>query len=305
LNEPSAWHDPGSVRGALLRLVLFMPLYKALEYLLLVVLYGLFGGLKGSSEYLSAGATLIAALTAGGALIVKVDRRRFGALGFARTRQTGREIGFGFAAGGAGILFATVLSLTIGGLSYVAEKGTATQWIATVLFDLSVFAVAAAAEEAVFRGYAFQVLTRCVGAVAATIGASLLFALAHIGNPNITLFALVNIFLAGVLLSIAYLRTMSLWFATAVHAGWNWTMASLFDLPVSGLGMFRTPLYEPVDRGPAWVSGGTFGPEGGIAGSAGLIVCVCVLIWAVRLRIAPEMAAMEPLALRNVTKESE
>jgi biotin transport system substrate-specific component len=37
----------------------------------------------------------------------------------------------------------------------------------------------------------------------------------------------------------AYLRTLSLWFATALHIGWNWATASLFDLPVSGITDFR------------------------------------------------------------------
>jgi uncharacterized protein len=39
---------------------------------------------------------------------------------------------------------------------------------------------------------------------------------------------LANIFLAGVMLAVAYLRTRSLWFATGVHLGWNWTMATLW-----------------------------------------------------------------------------
>jgi membrane protease YdiL (CAAX protease family) len=280
-----------------------VPLFKAVEYLLLILFFGLLGGVKGSAEFLSAGATLIAALFAGGLMIVRVDHRAFGALGFARTEQTVRELGTGFAIGGAGIVIATVVSLAVGGLTYVAERGTAAQWLGTVLFDLLVFAIAAAAEEAVFRGYAFQLLVRSVGPATATIGASVLFALAHAGNPNVSTLALVNIFLAGVLLSVAYLRTMSLWFATAVHAGWNWTMAYLFDLPVSGLAMFKTPLYEPVVRGPSWISGGTFGPEGGIAGTLGMAVCVLVLIYLVRLRVAPRMSALEPIALANLTEE--
>jgi uncharacterized protein len=96
---------------------------------------------------------------------------------------------------------------------------------------------------------------------------------------------------------------MSLWFATAVHLGWNWTMASLFDLPVSGIAMFQTPLYEPVTRGDTWVGGGTFGPEGGIAGTIGLAAAVLVLAWWKGIRIAPEMTALRPIALATPATE--
>src|SRR5690606_41214983 len=71
---------------------------------------------------------------------------------------------------------------------------------------LLALALPAAAEEALFRGYAFQVLVEAVGPVVATATFSAAFALAHAGNPGANVFALVNIFLAGVLLSAAYLR---------------------------------------------------------------------------------------------------
>jgi membrane protease YdiL (CAAX protease family) len=175
------------------------------------------------------------------------------------------------------MVVAVAVCLLAGTLRYTHDGGTSVEWLQTLVVDLTVLGVAAAAEEALFRGYGFQVLVRGFGTVVALIGSSAIFALAHIGNPNVTAFALLNIFLAGVLLGLAYLRTHSLWFATAVHLGWNWTMASLFDLPVSGIALFQTPLYEPVTRGVAWIGGGSFGPEAGIAASIGLACCLLIL----------------------------
>lgn len=289
-----------SRRGALLRVALFVPLYIALEYPLTIIFFAIGGHWKSLGDVLFESATLIAALLAGGVMLTMADHRPFGAIGFAWTRQTPREILVGLATGGGAIATGTLLLLAVGALTYRSDAGTAWSWLRTVTGDLLIFAIAAASEEAVFRGYGFQVLVRSFGPVAATVGTSALFAYAHMRNPNVTLFAVVNIFLAGMLLCAAYLRTMSLWFATAVHAGWNWVMASLFDLPVSGLSMFQTPLYEPVSHGAKWVGGGNFGPEGGIAGSVGCIVGICTLIWLIRLRAAPEMIALRPLALRNI-----
>jgi hypothetical protein len=121
-----------------------------------------------------------------------------------------------------------------------------------------------------------------------------LFALLHARNPNVTPVALANIFLAGVMLAVAYLRTRSLWFATGVHVGWNWAMASLLDFPVSGIVM-DMPLYSARETGPDWVTGGTFGPEAGIAASL-TIALGAVWMWRTKwLGESPRMRALRPL----------
>ena len=124
---------------------------------------------------------------------------------------------------------------------------------------------------------------------------SIAFAFGHAQNPNVGTFGLVNIFLAGVLLSAAYLKTRSLWLPTMLHLGWNWGMASLLDLPVSGFELIDTPFYEPVVRGPEWLSGGGFGPEGGVAGSIGFAAALAALFLLKNVRVAEEMKALRPL----------
>jgi hypothetical protein len=69
------------------------------------------------------------------------------------------------------------------------------------------------------------------------------------------------------MLSLAVLWTGSLWFASAVHLGWNWATAAVLDLPVSGLDSSTRPSTTAQPVGPAWLTGGEFGPEGGLAGT--------------------------------------
>ena len=172
----------------------------------------------------------VAALAAGALLIRRLDHRPAGALGLAWTNRSAREIGVGLAIGVGALVIAAIAMAAAGGLRYTGQGGDVLGWTRIVAAGFGGLAVAAFAEEVLFRGYPFQVLAQVAGGAAATLALSLLFALAHAGNPNVDTFALVNIFLAGVLLSVAYLRTRSLWFATAVHLGWNWAMALLFDL---------------------------------------------------------------------------
>lgn len=285
----------GAALGGVGRAIAFVGLFLLVLAPLQLLTGGVSGDAASPAAFLQTGLAAVAALVAGAVLLRVVDGRRPGALGIAVTRQTGREIGLGLAVGTGAILAATAFLAVIGLVRWHGEAGTAADWAGVVVRDFGIFAVAAFAEEAMFRGYGYQALVRGIGAVPATLLASGLFAVAHAQNPNVGTFALVNIFLAGVLLSAAYLRTLSLWFATAVHLGWNWGMASLLDLPVSGITAFDTPLYEATARGPDWVSGGAFGPEAGLAGSVAFAAALIAVLRMRRLEPSVEQRALRPL----------
>ena len=103
--------------------------------------------------------------------------------------------------------------------------------------------VAALAEEAAFRGYPLQTLSRAHLVWLGILLTSLPFGFVHLGNPNVVpgvTFA--NTAFAGVWLAAAYLRTRSLWFPLGVHWGWNWALGWIFGLPISGLRIVSHPL---------------------------------------------------------------
>jgi hypothetical protein len=85
-----------------------------------------------------------------------------------------------------------------------------------------------------------------------------------------------------VFLGAVYLRTGSLWWATGAHLGWNWALAYLVDLPLSGLELIDAPLLEPMLTGPAWLSGGGFGPEGSVL-AAVTVGAAAAWTWRTRL----------------------
>jgi len=223
--------------------------------------------------------TLLAALVAGWLLLGLVERRPLGDLGFRPQRRTPTEILVGLAIPCAALLLVWLPIVLLGAQRYRPDDGTWGAWLAGCAQLLIWLIVPAAGEEALFRGYPFQKLVEWVGPVIATVGASAAFAVAHYNNPGISVFALINIFAAGVMLSIAYLRTGSLWFATAVHLGWNWQIGGPLDLPISGLELFDAPMYEPSDLGSAWLTGREFGPEGGLAGLVALSLVTAGMWW--------------------------
>ena len=138
---------------------------------------------------------------------------------------------------------------------------------ATLLF------VAALWEEAAFRGYPLQTLTRARLAWLGVLLTSVPFGLVHLSNPNVVpgvTFA--NTVLAGIWLAVAYLRTRSLWLPLGVHWSWNWALGWFFGLPISGFNLVSHPLLKGTDAGPAWLTGGSYGIEGGVACTIALVL---------------------------------
>lgn len=240
-------------------------------------------------------AVAASALTAGWIVLSHMDERPTGALGFPLIPSAVGEVATGTLIGGAMIAAASGLLFLTGTAVFRPDGGAPLEFAVHLGVTLAFFWIAAAAEELLFRGYAFQALVEWIGVWPAVLLTSGVFSWMHGANPGVDILALVNIFLAGIMLAIAYLKTRSLWFATALHVGWNWTMASLVDFPVSGLTWFDTPLYDAVEVGPDWWTGGGFGPEAGLAGTAALLGGT---LWLMRTRLigeSPELREMRPL----------
>ena len=72
---------------------------------------------------------------------------------------------------------------------------------------------AALAEEVMFRGVPLIVTARAIGRPRAVLLLSLLFALAHVRNPDVTAAGLANIALAGIFLSLAFFSPGGMWTA--------------------------------------------------------------------------------------------
>lgn len=249
-------------------------------------------------------AQVLWAVAASWACLKFFENMRLTSLGFAFFRGWWRETWLGF--GVAFLMMAVVVALqTIGGgtriilnpLFWKTVNGTHSldfvgiQMIARDFgLALILFALAAAFEELLFRGYPLQTLIRGgVPAAVPIIVLSVFFGLVHLGNPSSTTFSTMNTILAGIWLAVAYLKTRSLWFPTALHLGWNWTMGTFFGIPVSGMKLVRYPVLLSTSDAPLWLTGGSYGCEGGIA-STFVLIAATVLIWKAKwVRVAPEM----------------
>src|SRR5215207_742345 len=235
--------------------------------------------------------TLLAAALIAGYLCVRLfEGLPWRSLGL--TLHTGwlRDLIIGSVVGFVSLAVAVGIARIAGGVSFsvnnagIGSIGKAVFGSAMLLF------VAALAEEAMFRGYPLQTLTRARLAWLGVLLTSVPFGLVHLSNPNVVpgvTFA--NTVLAGLWLAAAYLRTRSLWLPLGVHWAWNWSLGAVFGLPISGIKVVTQPLLTANDAGPFWLTGGTYGIEGGVACTIALALSTIFLWRAPWISATPEL----------------
>jgi membrane protease YdiL (CAAX protease family) len=213
----------------------------------------------------------------------------FTAVGWSPHKGWLRDLLLGSAVGAVSLILATCIATVFGGFHFSLDSASASAITRTIVVSLAVYVFFAAWEEALFRGYPLQTMTRAHLAWVAILLSSALFAQGHLNNPNVVPgFTFVNTALAGIWLAVAYLRTRSLWFPLGLHWSWNWMMGSVLGLPVSGISRVSPhPLLNAVDAGPAWLTGGSYGIEGGAACTLILVISI-IWIWKTRLLGASE-----------------
>ncbi len=132
------------------------------------------------------------------------------------------------------------------------------------LFWAAVFVVVGFFEEYAFRGYAQFALTKGFGFWPATIVTSLIFGAVHLANPGESWPGILGVVVVGIFWCFTLRRTGTLWFAFGMHAAFDFGETFLFSVPDSGV-VFPGHLSSAViHNGPAWLVGGTAGPEASV-----------------------------------------
>ena len=174
----------------------------------------------------------------------------------------------GFLFGALAIGVPILLLIAVGWLRWA--PGPSTSWPAASLRVSMLLLPAALYEELATRGYLFAAIRDAIGARWALVITSVGFGLMHLRNAGASVESIALVILAGFFLGGVLIATRSLYAAWMAHFAWNWTMAVLFHTAVSGIPL-ESPDYRYVDAGPDWVTGGVWGPEGGLAGGLGML----------------------------------
>ncbi|HZS46587.1 MAG TPA: type II CAAX endopeptidase family protein [Blastocatellia bacterium] len=192
-----------------------------------------------------------------------LEHRTFKSIGVAFHKGWARDLS-------AGWLIGILMIAVVAGIHRVFRQGefnfaglNANAALMAILQAAVLYLLAAFFEELMMRGFTLQALIRDYSTTIAVIVMSIIFAAFHNANPDFSWLAFANTFLAGVWLSIAYLKTRSLWLCTGLHTGWNYAMGVIFGYPVSGLTKPTDSIWKAHIWGNHWITGSDYGPEGG------------------------------------------
>ena len=162
------------------------------------------------------------------------------------------------AAGAAiGFTFISLALLLLWGLGlYDVRLGTWRDPWRYFVFNAYISAVL---EELAFRAILLRLFARMFGPWPGLVLSAALFGLAHASHasPVAVLELIVN---GGAFLGLLYLASGRLWFAIGAHVAYDFTEWSLMGVGDSDGLLVATPAANH----PAWLTGGSFGPDGSV-----------------------------------------
>lgn len=131
-------------------------------------------------------------------------------------------------------------------------------------------------EEFLFRSIFMKNLSDDLGLKKAVLINSLIFSIFHTGNTGFSLLAFINIFLLGLVFSLAFIKTGSVFFPAGAHSLWNMGQANIFGIRVSGMAPSQNTIFKTDISGPNIFTGGDFGIEASLVTS---IVFLLILVF--------------------------
>ena len=125
------------------------------------------------------------------------------------------------------------------------------------------FVLVGFSEEYLFRGYSQFTLTTGMGFWPAAFVLSAIFGVTHLSNPGEGKIGALSVMIFGLFACFSLRRTGNLWFAVGFHAATDFAETFIYSVPDSGL-LAKGHLLNSSLHGPAWLTGGTIGPEGSV-----------------------------------------
>jgi len=210
-----------------------------------------------------------------------VEKRPFWTLGF-ELKNALKQYARGFLFGMLMFVGSVAILGVFGSVAFESgdssKQGVAA--IGGVLLVLFGWIIQGGAEEVLIRGWVLPVIGARYKAWIGLLVSSLIFAILHGLNPNLSAIALINLALFGVFAGLYAMREGSMWGISALHSVWNWVQGNFFGFQVSGTNADGGTLINLMETGEDWLTGGAFGPEGGIAVTIVLVISILItLFW--------------------------
>jgi len=214
-------------------------------------------------------------------IMARIERRKFGDYGLPVRFAFRKDFWIGTFAGFLAISSCLLGIFALHGFQLTGLAIHGSTILAAVVSWSAAFIVVGLAEEFAFRGYLQFTFTTGIGFWPSALLMSLIFGLAHAGNPGESRYGLLSVVCFGMLFCLFLRRTGNLWWAVGFHAGWDWGQTFFYGVADSGLPAYRN-LFNSRFSGPRWLTGGSVGPEASIFTPLALLVVAILFSLAYR-----------------------
>lgn len=193
-------------------------------------------------------------------------------LGLTNLKKNGKDLLVGLLVGIGGITVVFLLLMITGS---VTVASVSTEYLSVVLLSFISYIGVGFGEEILSRGGFMLALKGTRSKLLIILVPSVIFGLMHMGNNGISVLALTNLFLFGLLASYCFYRSGNIWFPIGMHITWNYFQGNIFGFRVSGTTNYSLVNLTIVKENI--FTGGEFGPEGGIGVTVALILMFLVV----------------------------
>lgn len=182
-------------------------------------------------------------------------------MGLTSIRSSYKDLIFGLVFGAGSMVLVFVILLATKSISMVNSffSPNFSIWFLT---DIILFVFVGINEEMFARGYCMSVLKQTKNKSIIVIVSSIIFSLMHSLNPSMSVVSYINLFLVGVLFAYMFIKSNTIWLPIGYHITWNYFQGDVFGFQVSGTQ--ANGLYNINSVGNDLITGGQFGPEGGL-----------------------------------------
>ncbi|MGH9716547.1 MAG: lysostaphin resistance A-like protein [Candidatus Acidiferrales bacterium] len=215
------------------------------------------------------------------AIMCRIERGRFVSYGLPLRGAFGKNFWNGIIWGLAFVTIELMAMRALGGFtfgSFALAGATIAKYAAIWAVG---FVLVGLAEEFVFRGYAQYTLSIGIGFWPAAIVMSALFGGAHLLNAGEDWAGAASVFVFGLFACFTLWRTGNLWFAIGFHAAGDYAESFIYSVPDSGT-LATGHLLHSSFHGPAWLTGGTVGPEASALNFVLFALAFVIFAWSFR-----------------------
>ncbi|MFW6298443.1 MAG: CPBP family intramembrane glutamic endopeptidase [Bacillota bacterium] len=219
------------------------------------------------------------------AFVKYYEKRTLKALGFSSKKVIVRGLmGAFFAFVMMGAIVFTMLLFGLGSIDTAHLLVDGYQSLPYLVIILCGRLIQGSAEEMVFQGWALPKIAKTYTPLIGVIAASLLFAIAHGLNPNLSVLAGFNLILYGLFAALYVLYEKGLVGIMMFHAFWNFFQGNVFGLAVSGGGLSAISFTSVLFEEASVLNGGDFGAESSLMATVVLSIGLGILVFLHRKR---------------------